>query len=118
MAGYRGNEESDGDSAAGGDQATLEVPARTGPRQVCVQAVDVFGFGGGSGVNVVVGAEGAVMSEREQLALGRDAADAQNQAPASVWKTAWRIFSAGHADQLRNCCTWWFAAEAVAARSQ
>lgn len=54
---YRGNEESDGDPLRVVTQAVLEVPAKTGPRKVCVRAVDVFGFE--AEVALSVGVEGA-----------------------------------------------------------
>jgi adenine-specific DNA-methyltransferase len=54
---YRGNEESDGDPLRVVTQAVLEVPAKTGPRRVCVRAVDVFGFE--AEVALSVGVEGA-----------------------------------------------------------
>jgi len=41
---YRGNTDSDGDPLRVVKQARFAVPARTGPRKVCVRAVDVFGF--------------------------------------------------------------------------
>ncbi|WP_305804146.1 DNA methyltransferase [Stenotrophomonas sp. YIM B06876] len=41
---YRGNAGSDGDPLRVVRQARLTVPARNGPRRVCVRAVDVFGF--------------------------------------------------------------------------
>lgn len=41
---YRGNTANDGDALRVSTQALLTVPAKTGPRQVCVRAVDVFGF--------------------------------------------------------------------------
>ncbi len=53
---YRGNVESDGDPLRVVTQATLTVPAKTGPRRVCVRAVDVFGFE--AEVAVSVGVEG------------------------------------------------------------
>ncbi len=57
---YRGNVENDGDPLRVVTQATLTVPARTGPRRVCVRAVDVFGFEAEVTVNVGVSAEGGV----------------------------------------------------------
>ena len=53
---YRGNVESDGDPLRVVTQASLNVPAKTGPRRVCVRAVDVFGFE--AEVAVSVGVEG------------------------------------------------------------
>ncbi len=53
---YRGNVESDGDPLRVVTQAALSVPAKTGPRRVCVRAVDVFGFE--AEVSVSVGVEG------------------------------------------------------------
>lgn len=41
---YRGNTDSDGDPLRVVAQARFAVPARSGPRKVCVRAVDVFGF--------------------------------------------------------------------------
>lgn len=41
---YRGNTENDGDPLRVVTQAVLELPAKDGPRRVCVRAVDVFGF--------------------------------------------------------------------------
>ena len=55
---YRGNVENDGDPLRVVTEATLTVPARTGPRRVCVRAVDVFGFEAEVAVNVGVSAEG------------------------------------------------------------
>jgi adenine-specific DNA-methyltransferase len=57
---YRGNVESDGDPLRVVTEATLTVPARTGPRRVCVRAVDVFGFEAEVTVNVGVSAEGGL----------------------------------------------------------
>ena len=54
---YRGNVEADGDALRVVTQAVLQVPAKTGPRRVCVRAVDVFGFE--AEVAVSVGVEGA-----------------------------------------------------------
>ncbi len=53
---YRGNAESDGDPLRVVTQAVLTVPAKTGPRRVCVRAVDVFGFE--AEVAMSVGVEG------------------------------------------------------------
>ncbi len=53
---YRGNVDSDGDPLRVVSEAVLSVPARTGPRRVCVRAVDVFGFE--AEVSVKVGVEG------------------------------------------------------------
>ncbi len=53
---YRGNVEGDGDPLRVVTQALLTVPAKTGPRRVCVRAVDVFGFE--AEVAVSVGVEG------------------------------------------------------------
>ncbi|HPB89887.1 MAG TPA: site-specific DNA-methyltransferase [Rugosibacter sp.] len=41
---YRGNTENDGDPLRVVTQAVLNLPAKDGPRRVCVRAVDVFGF--------------------------------------------------------------------------
>lgn len=41
---YRGNTENDGDPLRVVTQAALDLPAKDGPRRVCVRAVDVFGF--------------------------------------------------------------------------
>lgn len=41
---YRGNVENDGDPLRVVTEAALTLPARNGPRRVCVRAVDVFGF--------------------------------------------------------------------------
>jgi adenine-specific DNA-methyltransferase len=41
---YRGNTENDGDPLRVVTQAVLILPAKEGPRRVCVRAVDVFGF--------------------------------------------------------------------------
>ena len=41
---YRGNTENDGDPLRVITQAVLTLPAKPGPRRVCVRAVDVFGF--------------------------------------------------------------------------
>ncbi|MDO9453812.1 MAG: DNA methyltransferase [Stagnimonas sp.] len=41
---YRGNTDNDGDPLRVVTTATLTVPAKAGPRRVCVRAVDVFGF--------------------------------------------------------------------------
>jgi adenine-specific DNA-methyltransferase len=41
---YRGNTENDGDPLRVVTQAVLDLPAKDGPRRVCVRAVDVFGF--------------------------------------------------------------------------
>jgi adenine-specific DNA-methyltransferase len=41
---YRGNTANDGDSLRVVTQAALNLPAKSGPRRVCVRAVDVFGF--------------------------------------------------------------------------
>lgn len=41
---YRGNTENDGDPLRVITQAALTLPAKVGPRRVCVRAVDVFGF--------------------------------------------------------------------------
>ena len=41
---YRGNTANDGDALRVVTQATLSVPAHSGPRKVCVRVVDVFGF--------------------------------------------------------------------------
>ena len=57
---YRGNVENDGDPLRVVTEATLTVPARTGPRRVCVRAVDVFGFEAEVTVNVGVSAEGGL----------------------------------------------------------
>jgi len=54
---YRGNTDADGDPLRVVTQAVLEVPAKTGPRRVCVRAVDVFGFE--AEVALSVGVEGA-----------------------------------------------------------
>ena len=53
---YRGNAESDGDPLRVVTRASLTVPAKTGPRRVCVRAVDVFGFE--AEVAMSVGVEG------------------------------------------------------------
>lgn len=52
---YRGNVDSDGDPLRVVSEAVLSVPARIGPRRVCVRAVDVFGFE--AEVSVKVGVE-------------------------------------------------------------
>lgn len=52
---YRGNVENDGDPLRVVTQAALTVPAKTGPRRMCVRAVDVFGFE--AEVSVSVGVE-------------------------------------------------------------
>ncbi|HWR79506.1 MAG TPA: site-specific DNA-methyltransferase, partial [Pseudomonas sp.] len=54
---YRGNVDNDGDPLRVVTEAVLQVPAKTGPRRVCVRAVDVFGFEAEVAVNV--GVEGA-----------------------------------------------------------
>lgn len=41
---YRGNTANDADALRVVTQATLSVPAKSGPRKVCVRVVDVFGF--------------------------------------------------------------------------
>lgn len=41
---YRGNTENDGDPLRVVTEARLTLPAKDGPRRVCVRAVDVFGF--------------------------------------------------------------------------
>ncbi|MDZ4252845.1 MAG: site-specific DNA-methyltransferase [Sulfuritalea sp.] len=41
---YRGNTENDGDPLRVVTRAVLTLPAKNGPRRVCVRAVDVFGF--------------------------------------------------------------------------
>lgn len=41
---YRGNTENDGDPLRVVTQAVLNLPAKDGPRRVCVRVVDVFGF--------------------------------------------------------------------------
>ena len=41
---YRGNTANDADALRVVAQATLSVPATSGPRRVCVRVVDVFGF--------------------------------------------------------------------------
>ncbi|WP_338440663.1 DNA methyltransferase [uncultured Aquabacterium sp.] len=41
---YRGNTANDGDPLRVVTQAAVQVPAKAGPRKVCVRAVDVFGF--------------------------------------------------------------------------
>ena len=41
---YRGNTANDADALRVVAQATLSVPAHSGPRKVCVRVVDVFGF--------------------------------------------------------------------------
>lgn len=41
---YRGNTANDADALRVVAQATLTVPAKSGPRKVCVRVVDVFGF--------------------------------------------------------------------------
>ncbi len=41
---YRGNTDNDGDPLRVITQAVLTLPAKHGPRRVCVRAVDVFGF--------------------------------------------------------------------------
>lgn len=41
---YRGNVANDGDPLRVTTQALLTVPAKAGPRRVCVRVVDVFGF--------------------------------------------------------------------------
>ena len=41
---YRGNTANDGDPLRVTTQAELIVPAKVGPRKVCVRVVDVFGF--------------------------------------------------------------------------
>jgi len=41
---YRGNVENDGDPLRVVTEAVLTLPAKNGPRRVCVRAVDVFGF--------------------------------------------------------------------------
>ena len=51
---YRGNADNDGDPLRVVAQAVLNVPAKTGPRRVCVRAVDVFGFEAEVAVNVGV----------------------------------------------------------------
>lgn len=54
---YRGNVDNDGDPLRVVTAAVLQVPAKTGPRRVCVRAVDVFGFEAEVALNV--GVEGA-----------------------------------------------------------
>ncbi|WP_346795586.1 site-specific DNA-methyltransferase [Halomonas sp. Bachu 37] len=51
---YRGNVDSDGDPLRVVTEAVLTVPAKTGPRRICVRAVDVFGFEAEVCVNVGV----------------------------------------------------------------
>ena len=41
---YRGNTANDGDPLRVTTQAEVIVPAKAGPRKVCVRVVDVFGF--------------------------------------------------------------------------
>jgi len=41
---YRGNTENDGDPLRVVTTAQVSVPAKDGPRRICVRAVDVFGF--------------------------------------------------------------------------
>ncbi len=41
---YRGNTANDGDTLRVVTQAVVTVPAKPGPRRVCVRVVDVFGF--------------------------------------------------------------------------
>jgi adenine-specific DNA-methyltransferase len=41
---YRGNTANDGDALRVTTQAEVSVPAKVGPRKVCVRVVDVFGF--------------------------------------------------------------------------
>jgi adenine-specific DNA-methyltransferase len=41
---YRGNTENDNDPLRVITKAQLELPVKTGPRTVCIRAVDVFGF--------------------------------------------------------------------------
>lgn len=53
---YRGNTDSDGDPLRVITEARLVVPAKTGPRKVCVRAVDVFGFEAEVCLNVAVSA--------------------------------------------------------------
>ncbi|MGV6476401.1 DNA methyltransferase [Azotobacter vinelandii] len=53
---YRGNLDGDGDPLRVTTEAVFSVPARPGPRRVCVRAVDVFGFE--AEVSVEVGVEG------------------------------------------------------------
>jgi adenine-specific DNA-methyltransferase len=50
---YRGNTENDGDPLRVVTQAVLTLPAKDGPRRVCVRAVDVFGFEAEAVVEVV-----------------------------------------------------------------
>ncbi|MCL2345021.1 MAG: hypothetical protein FWC58_04110 [Desulfobulbus sp.] len=52
---YRGNVDNDGDPLRVVTEARLTLPAKAGPRRVCVRAVDVFGFE--AEVSVVVDAE-------------------------------------------------------------
>ncbi|RXZ43838.1 DNA methyltransferase [Crenobacter cavernae] len=51
---YRGNVDNDGDPLRVVTSATLTLPAKTGPRRVCVRAVDVFGFEAEVALNVGV----------------------------------------------------------------
>ena len=41
---YRGNTANDADALRVVTQASVTVPAKAGPRKVCVRVVDVFGF--------------------------------------------------------------------------
>ena len=41
---YRGNTANDADALRVVAQASVTVPAHSGPRKVCVRVVDVFGF--------------------------------------------------------------------------
>jgi len=58
---YRGNTDSDGDPLRVVTEAVLTVPARTGPRRICVRAVDVFGFE--AEVTLSVGVESAASND-------------------------------------------------------
>lgn len=58
---YRGNTDSDGDPLRVVTEAVLTVPARTGPRRICVRAVDVFGFE--AEVTLSVGVEAAASND-------------------------------------------------------
>ena len=53
---YRGNTANDEDALRVITHARLTVPHKTGPRRVCVRAVDVFGFE--AEVALSVGVEG------------------------------------------------------------
>ena len=84
--------ENDGDPLRVVTEATLTVPARTGPRRVCVRAVDVFGFEAGGDGECRRQRGGGVMSQREQLALA-DALTHKTSALCIGLEDGTRIFS-------------------------